>query len=69
MGNKYIFHGPHTSSYTVYPGSAWYKDVNGDGFISTGSGTVDDSGDYHIIGNSTPPLPLRPLAQRFLERI
>lgn len=54
VGNKYIFHGPHTSSYTVYPGSAWYKDVNGDGFISTGSGTVDDSGDYHIIGNSTP---------------
>lgn len=54
VGNKYIFHGPHTSSYTVYPGSSWYKDRNGDGFISTGSGTVDDSGDYHIIGNSTP---------------
>ncbi len=53
VGNKYIFNGPHTSSYTVYPGSSWYKDLNGDGFISTGSGTVDDSGDYHIIGNST----------------
>lgn len=54
VGNKYIFNGPHTSSYTVYPGSSWYKDLNGDGFISTGSGTVDDSGDCHIIGNSTP---------------
>lgn len=54
VGNKYIFNGPHPSSYTVYPGSSWYKDVNGDGFISTGSSTVDDSGDYHIIGNSTP---------------
>lgn len=54
VGNKYIFHGPHTSSYTVYPGSSWYKDLNGDGFISTGSGTVNDSGDCHIIGNSTP---------------
>ena len=53
-GNKYIFYGPHTSSYTVYPGYAWYRDRNGDGFISTGSSTIDDSGDVHIIGNSTP---------------
>ena len=54
VGNKYVFYGPHPSSYTVYPGSPWYKDINGDGFISTGSGTVDDPGDYHIIGNNTP---------------
>jgi TonB-linked SusC/RagA family outer membrane protein len=53
-GNKYIYYGPHASTYTVYPGYAWYLDRNGDGFISTGSGTVDNPGDYHIIGNSTP---------------
>ena len=53
-GNKYIFHGPTPSSYTLYPGYSWYIDRNGDGFISTGAGTVDDSGDYYVIGNNTP---------------
>lgn len=41
-------------------GSSWaagdimYADVNGDGKISAGSGTVGDTGDQKVIGNSTP---------------
>lgn len=41
-------------------GSSWaagdimYADVNGDGRISGGSGTVGDTGDRTVIGNSTP---------------
>ena len=41
-------------------GSSWaagdimYADVNGDGKISGGSGTVGDTGDRTVIGNSTP---------------
>ncbi len=41
-------------------GSSWaagdvmYKDVNNDGKISTGTGTLGDSGDVKKIGNSTP---------------
>jgi TonB-linked SusC/RagA family outer membrane protein len=52
-GNKYDFYGPyHTGN--LYPGNVWYRDINGDGLISTGSSTVDNPGDRRIIGNSSP---------------
>ena len=35
-------------------GDIMYKDINGDGQISAGSGTIDDLGDKKVIGNSTP---------------
>lgn len=35
-------------------GDIMYADINGDGKISTGSMTTDDSGDLSIIGNNTP---------------
>ena len=34
------------------PGDLKYKDLNGDGKITKGSNTVDDPGDFKIIGNS-----------------
>lgn len=37
-----------------FPGDVRYVDVNGDGKISNGKGTVEDSGDQRIIGNTTP---------------
>lgn len=54
VGNKYVFYGPHPSTYTYYPGYSWYQDINGDGIISSGSGTVDNPGDMSLIGNTTP---------------
>lgn len=36
-----------------YPGDIKYKDLDGDGVITDGNNTVDDSGDRKIIGNST----------------
>lgn len=35
-------------------GDIMYKDMNGDGKISSGDNTKGNSGDYSIIGNSTP---------------
>lgn len=35
-------------------GDVLYKDMNGDGKIDKGKNTVDDHGDWHIIGNNTP---------------
>ncbi|MEM8521337.1 TonB-dependent receptor [Flavobacterium sp. PL12] len=35
-------------------GDVMYKDLNGDGKISRGKGTADDSGDLSVIGNATP---------------
>ncbi len=35
-------------------GDIMYKDVNGDGVVNKGKNTIDDHGDKHIIGNSTP---------------
>ena len=35
-------------------GDIMYKDINGDGKISNGRSTVEDSGDMTIIGNNTP---------------
>ncbi|MEG3657664.1 TonB-dependent receptor [Arenibacter palladensis] len=36
------------------PGDTHYRDLNGDGEISSGSNTLDDPGDKTIIGNATP---------------
>jgi len=36
------------------PGDIQYKDINGDGKITSGAGTLTDHGDKKIIGNSTP---------------
>ncbi|MBT0810503.1 TonB-dependent receptor [Litoribacter ruber] len=36
------------------PGDVKYRDLNGDGSITPGDGTVDDPGDMRVIGNSTP---------------
>ena len=35
-------------------GDMWFEDTNGDGKISKGAGTADDSGDRSVIGNSLP---------------
>jgi hypothetical protein len=39
------------------PGDIKFKDLNGDGKISAGNGTVADPGDMQVIGNSLPRLP------------
>jgi TonB-linked SusC/RagA family outer membrane protein len=36
------------------PGDVKYRDINGDGEIFTGTGTLDNPGDKQVIGNSTP---------------
>jgi len=41
------------NGYTPQPGDEKFKDLNGDGIINTGAGTVEDPGDRKIIGNST----------------
>lgn len=38
----------------IAPGDLKYKNLNGDDVISWGEWTVDDPGDYTIIGNTTP---------------
>ncbi|MEP5338185.1 MAG: TonB-dependent receptor [Algibacter sp.] len=35
-------------------GDLKYVDQNGDGVINNGNGTLDDSGDFKVIGNTTP---------------
>lgn len=37
-----------------YPGDVKYKDLDGDGVITTGNKTVENSGDLRRIGNTTP---------------
>lgn len=37
-----------------HTGDVIYKDRNNDGKVDKGKNTVDDHGDWHIIGNSTP---------------
>jgi TonB-linked SusC/RagA family outer membrane protein len=39
------------------PGDVMFKDLNGDGAINIGKGTLADHGDLKVIGNSTPKLP------------
>lgn len=36
------------------PGDVKFKDLNGDGKIDIGAGTIDNPGDRKVIGNSTP---------------
>ncbi|SFI15772.1 TonB-linked outer membrane protein, SusC/RagA family [Parapedobacter indicus] len=36
------------------PGDVKFKDLNGDGMINKGNRTLDDHGDWTIIGNTTP---------------
>lgn len=36
------------------PGDLKYKDLNNDGYINKGKWTVDDHGDYSVIGNESP---------------
>ncbi|MDR2358944.1 MAG: TonB-dependent receptor [Prevotellaceae bacterium] len=44
----------NSANFRFGPGDVKYKDQNGDGRITNGSGTEDDPGDLVIIGNSTP---------------
>lgn len=39
------------------PGDIKFKDLNGDGKITPGNGTVSNPGDMKVIGNSSPRLP------------
>lgn len=41
------------NGYTPQPGDEKFKDLDGNGIISTGAGTLDDPGDRKIIGNTT----------------
>jgi len=50
----WIFYGPKSPGATYWPGYLWYRDVNGDGFISNGANTLDNHGDLKLLGNSTP---------------
>lgn len=36
------------------PGDLKFADLNGDGYVNSGKWTVDDPGDYKVIGNTTP---------------
>lgn len=51
---KPIYLGTVSKGQQVYPGYIWLKDLNNDGIISGGDGTVDNPGDRKVIGNSTP---------------
>jgi TonB-linked SusC/RagA family outer membrane protein len=44
----------NTANFRFGPGDVKFKDLNGDGEISNGKGTIDDHGDLEVIGNSTP---------------
>jgi len=43
-----------TTKFKFGPGDVKYKDLNGDGVITTGNGTVENPGDRRVIGNSNP---------------
>lgn len=43
-----------TTTFKFGPGDIKYKDLNGDGVIGVGEGTVLDAGDRRVIGNSNP---------------
>jgi hypothetical protein len=43
-----------TSNFYFGPGDVKFRDINGDGEISNGSGTLADHGDLEVIGNSNP---------------
>lgn len=43
-----------SSNFNFGPGDVMFKDLNGDGEINNGKGTLADHGDMEVIGNSTP---------------
>ncbi|MGC1632307.1 MAG: TonB-dependent receptor [Gelidibacter sp.] len=43
-----------TGAFKYGPGDVMYRDLDGDGIISRGKGTADESGDLSVIGNTTP---------------
>lgn len=43
-----------SGSFMFQPGDVKFKDVDGDGQITEGEGTIDNHGDKEVIGNSTP---------------
>jgi len=44
----------NTANFRFGPGDVKFRDVNGDGEINNGKGTLDDHGDLEVIGNSNP---------------
>lgn len=44
----------NTATFNFGPGDVKFKDLNGDGEIDSGDGTIDNPGDKKIIGNFTP---------------
>lgn len=44
----------NSANFRFGPGDVKFKDLNGDGEINNGSGTLADHGDLEVIGNSTP---------------
>jgi len=44
----------NSANFRFGPGDVKFKDLNGDGEINNGKGTLDDHGDLEVIGNSTP---------------
>ncbi|ANE49151.1 SusC/RagA family TonB-linked outer membrane protein [Flavisolibacter tropicus] len=44
----------NSSNFYFGPGDVKFRDLNGDGEISNGSGTLANHGDLEVIGNSTP---------------
>lgn len=44
----------NSSNFFFGPGDVKFKDVNGDGEINNGKGTLADHGDLEVIGNSNP---------------
>ncbi len=46
-----------SNSNVPLPGDIEFKDLNGDGAINIGKGTLANHGDLSVIGNSTPKLP------------
>ena len=44
----------NSANFRFGPGDVKFKDLNGDGEINNGKGTLDDHGDLEIIGNSNP---------------
>ncbi len=43
-----------TDNFVYGPGDVKYKDLNGDGVIDGGKGTLEDHGDLKVIGNTMP---------------
>jgi TonB-linked SusC/RagA family outer membrane protein len=46
--------GLQTGNFVYGPGDIKFKDLNGDGKIDGGAGTLDDHGDLKVIGNALP---------------